>query len=119
MKIRLLLSLFFALLLVSFAFTSGCQESDLKQDRRARLVGNQNLALKKQLNECNDEIQRQKDLLEQSKNETEIANLKAVKISQDKLQVMQITTAFNVKIEKLMAENEDLKEKITELQSKL
>ncbi len=54
--------LFWAVLTVSILI-SGCEESNLTSQRRARLVGDENLKLKKQLELCNQEIQKQKDLV--------------------------------------------------------
>ena len=54
----------YAIILALFIVATGCQEQQSPTtDRRAKLVGNQNLQLKKQLQEKDREIQRQKDMV--------------------------------------------------------
>ncbi len=54
----------YAIILALFIVATGCQEQQSPTtDKRARLVANQNLQLKKQLQEKDREIQRQKDLV--------------------------------------------------------
>ena len=56
MKNNTILSLLTAVFLLTVIFTAGCQESNKFSDKRAMLVGNENLQLKKQLKQKDSEI---------------------------------------------------------------
>jgi hypothetical protein len=98
-----------AALLVNLPFITSCEESGNADNRRARLVANENLELKKQIKLKEKEIQKQKRLLAQSEEdrakETEQVGDSLIKIMQ------QLAT--------IGKENEQLKVKIKELEEKI
>lgn len=88
---------------------SGCRESDSTNDRQARLIGNQNLELKKK-------IEQQKNLLDKCQKENE--DLRS-KIDKTSLNFMKILTETHQENAKLKAENAELKEKVKQLEDKI
>lgn len=96
---------------------SGCgKDTDSASIKRAKLVGNQNIELKKQLELKDAEIQKQKDLFAQKEQEFADTQEKAgdttLKLMQNIIQTSQLN-------ETLSAENLKLKEKIKQLEAKL
>ncbi|MCK4999542.1 MAG: hypothetical protein KAS23_08400 [Anaerohalosphaera sp.] len=92
---------------------AGCQESNSpKNDRQVRLIVNENIELKEQLQAKDREIQHQKDLLAdcQKKNETIVS------------QSNDAATGFIVMLQEstkaLQMENNALKQRIKELEAK-
>lgn len=108
-KNSLIPAMILAALLTNLPFITSCKESDNADNRRARLVANENLELKKQLELKEKEIQKQKRLLAQSEEdrakETEQVGDSLIKLMQ------QLVT--------IGEENEQLKVKIKELEEKL
>ncbi len=101
-------------------FTCGCEESNLS-NRRARLVGNENLKLKKQLKLCDkeiekrdDEIQKQKDLLAQCQKEKAEIDEQA---GDTNIKLLKILRDTSKKVDELTEENQKLKETIKELEA--
>ena len=96
---------------------AGCQEEtkqsggqDIKQ---ARLIAAENSQLKEQLQQCSDQLQKQKDLVTQCNNEKE-----AIAEKYDTQMKQQVNEVFTVVIEenaKLKAEIETLNAKIKQL----
>ena len=107
------------LFLAVSALIPGCEEPDLADTRQARLVGNQNLELKKQLKLCDQEIQRQKDLLAKCKEEKEKEISEHQKSGQVILQTLQNLAHTDSQVEELTEENELLETRIQELEAKL
>jgi hypothetical protein len=98
-----------AALLTNLPFITSCKESDNADNRRAKLVANENLELKKQLELKEKEIQKQKRLLAQSEEdrakETEQVGDSLIKLMQ------QLVT--------IGEENQQLTAKIKELEEKI
>ena len=108
----LLLILALALALCTMA---GCKEESLTL-KKAKLVGNENIRLKKELEAKDNEIQKQKDLL--ADKDAEIARV-TEEAGNATLKVMQHLAENSQKIEQLTTENQALKEKIKQLEAKL
>jgi len=110
--------LFLAVLAVSIFFL-GCEEGNHLSQKKARLVGDENLKLKKQLELCNQEIRKLEELFaqyeegEQSRTE---ARKKAGELSFKLLDDISTATKKN---EELTRENLQLKTRIAELESEL
>ncbi len=94
-------------------FTCGCEESNLS-NRRARLVGNENLKLKKQLKLCDEEIEKQKDLLAQCQKEKAEIDKQA---GDTGIKLLKILGDTSKKVDELTEENQKLKETIKELEA--
>ncbi|MHC5060636.1 MAG: hypothetical protein ACYTFK_06090 [Planctomycetota bacterium] len=104
-------------------FISGCQEEPKPTDRRrARLVFDENLKLKEQLQLCNQKIQEQKDSLAQYEKEKadnqEYMNNFIREQTKDPM-LLKILDETGKKLEELALENTVLKDKIEELEAKL
>jgi hypothetical protein len=95
---------------------SGCrEESGNRSFRKARLVGNENIELKKQLKQRDKEIKRQKQLVAQYRaNPTKDQELAANNL----ITMLQHLVESNNQIKALTAENTQLKEKIKELEAR-
>jgi cell division septum initiation protein DivIVA len=111
-------ALFWAVLTV-LILISGCEESNLTSQRRARLVGDENLKLKKQLKLCNQKIQELKEIIAESEREDQKEYDAQKKTNGLTLKLMKNLTGFTERIEKLTDENLQLKTRIQELESKL
>ena len=107
-------ALFWAVLTVSILI-SGCEESNLTSQRQARLVGDENLKLKKQLKLCNQEIRELKKILTEYEEEYD-AQEKAGDLA---FKLMNDLADSAEEIDKLTDENLQLKTRIQELESKL
>ncbi len=96
---------------------SGCrEESGGATLRRARLVGNENIELKKEIELRDKEIERQKQLVEQCRAQSAKDN----ELSGDNTIKMLKHLAESAKqVDSLTTENTQLKEKIKELEAKL
>jgi hypothetical protein len=96
---------------------TGCQESegsDTALIQRARLVGNENLQLKKQLEEKDQLIAQLKENIEQ----LEIDKAEAARKAGDaNFRIMQIVAETEKRNEALTQENEKLKNQLEELKS--
>lgn len=96
---------------------SGCrEESGDTSLRRARLVGNENIELKKEIQLRDKEIERQKQLVVQcradwSKDKDTSGN--------NTIKMLKHLSESGKKVDALTAENAQLKEKIKELEAKL
>ena len=109
MKNSLILVMVFAALLTNLSFITSCKESDNADNRRARLVANENIELKKQLELKEKEIQKQKRLLAQSE---EDRVKEAEQVSDSLIKLMQQLATIG-------EENKQLTEKIKELEKKI
>ena len=91
---------------------SGCNEADQSGNRRARLVGSENLQLKKQVKSLNEETKTQKGLLAECEKEKA-----AIKKLADDAAISMLTMSLNTnkKNEALTKENEQLKAQIEKL----
>lgn len=94
---------------------AGCQKSDASQIRKARVVANENLQLKKQLAEKDTQIQ---DLKKQ------IEGIEAEKAKADEefgtttIKTLQMVSETENRNQALTLENEKLKEEIESLKSR-
>lgn len=112
----------FSLLLTALALCigtvslSGCEEeaADTATMRRARLVADENIQLKKQLADKDKEIERHKQLLEECKQEMAKAQEDA---GNTMLQMLQRLAETSKDVETLTEENTRLKEKLAELEA--
>jgi cell division protein FtsB len=93
---------------------AGCQESDASQIRRARLVANENIQLKKQLQEKDQQIEELKKQIEQIETESAEAIEKSGEASGKTLRLLLESEKSN---EALILENERLKEEIEKLKA--
>ena len=93
---------------------AGCQESESGQIQRARLVGSENLKLKKQLEEKDQQIAQLQDQIEQLKAESEKAAQDATNAY---LTILETFTQTEQNNEKLIRENETLKEELEKLKA--
>jgi uncharacterized protein YabN with tetrapyrrole methylase and pyrophosphatase domain len=94
----------------------GCQEqneSDIV--KKARLVGQDNIELKKQIKKQDQAIQEQKDLLEQCRQEVAKGQEEATDTG---AKLLEIASNSANEAENLRIENEKLKARIQELDSK-
>ena len=96
---------------------SGCREESGNMSlRKARLVGNENLELKKQLKLRDKEIERQKQLVVQCRADW----AKEQKLTgENTIKMLKLLSDTSKQVSALTAENTQLKERIKELQAKL
>ncbi len=91
---------------------SGCQESESTQIRRARLIANENIQLKKQLKEKDQQIEELKKQIEEliAKSEKE-----QEQFGNTTLQTLQMLGETENRNQALTLENEKLKEELEKL----
>ena len=99
---------------IAILWGTGCQESDATQIRRARLVANENLQLKKQLKEKDDQIENLKKEIE--KIESEMAQ-KEEQSGETSLKTLQMLVESEKRAEELAIENRKLKEELEKLKA--
>ena len=58
-------ALILAVSIVAIMLTTGCAEQNLSSTKKTRLIASDNIQLKKQLQQCNKEIEKQKKLLDE------------------------------------------------------
>ena len=89
---------------------AGCGEQNLTaQQRKTKLLANDNLQLKNELKAKDKEIKAQMDLVKDCKKE----NARAQEASNDTMvKMLQILTDTNIELETLKAENSALKQKL-------
>jgi outer membrane murein-binding lipoprotein Lpp len=94
---------------------AGCQKSETGQIRKARLVANENLQLKKQLAEKDTQIQDLKKQIE----EIEVEKAKAdEKFGSTTIKTLQMLAETEDRNQALTLENEKLKEEIESLKAR-
>ena len=112
MKSTRTIVLFLCFILGFLVLTSGCQEAakvESVEARRARLVGEENITLKQ-------EVQKQKDLV----TKCEALNVKIIEDSRGGLQtIMTLLAETSTKAETALKENTELKAQIAELNNQL
>ena len=104
----LLLSIFAIIIL-----TSGCEENSAGNNKKARLVGNQNLQLRKQLAA---EIKKHQAALADCEARVEKQILANQQLGDNTLKVLKDFADRSKKNDELTLENQQLKEKIRELE---
>jgi len=107
----LLLSIFAIIIL-----TSGCQENSTGNNKKARLVGNQNLELRKQLAA---EIKKHQAALADCEARVEKQILANRRSGDSTLKLLKNFADISKKNDDLTLENQQLKEKIRKLELKL
>ena len=88
---------------------SGCQESDARQIRRARVIGNENLQLKQDLKEKDQQIEELKKQIEEIEADRAKENEKFGNMTIKTLQMLSETENRN---QALTLENKKLKEEL-------
>ena len=96
--------------------TSGCQENNTANNKRARLVGNENLQLKKQLAA---ETKKHKAALEECEKRVQQQILANQQLGDRTLNTLMESLDRSIIQDELILENQQLKEKITELELEL
>ena len=97
-------------------FLAGCQESNQSEIRRAKLVGNENIQLKKQLELKDKQIQELKELIAKCENEKVLAIDEAGNAN---LKALKMLAEISKEKDTLLEENLKLKAQIKELQSQI
>ncbi len=106
----------YATILALFIIATGCQEQQSPTtDKRARLVGNQNLQLKKQLREKDREIQRQKDLVIKCQAATETQQQQQDRSGEGMIRIVKMFVEKEAQVKQLEAQVKQLE---AQLQSK-
>ncbi len=101
--------------ILAFVLGGGCQpESESDVIQKARLVGQQNIELNKQIRQKDQEIQNQKDLLSQCKKDM-ATEQEQTALAQTKL--LDIVRQATQETETLRTENEQLKIKLKAAES--
>ena len=93
---------------------ASCHESESNMIQRARIVANENMKLKDQLEEKDKQIAKLQEQIEQIKAERDKINQQA---GDTNIRVMQIVAETEKKNEALSKENEALKEEIAKLKA--
>lgn len=96
-------------LLIATFFLAGCQESESQMVKRARLIGNENLQLKKQLADKDKEIQSLKDEIARMEKEREKENTEFGEVT---IKTLQMISECQKQVEALQTENKTLKEQL-------
>ena len=104
----LLLSIFAIIIL-----TSACEENSTGNNKKARLVGNQNLELRKQLAA---EIKKRQAMLDDCEARVEKQILANQRLGDSTLKMLKNFADKNKKNDELTLENQQLKEKIRQLE---
>ena len=118
MRIMGLLVLIF---IVFSVFLAGCEESSSTGDRQARLAGEQNISLKKQLASCQAHLQEQKVLLKDCQQAKDVFEEAAAEIP-DQATIEKENHLFTDLMEKLAktdAEAESLRQQNQQLRSEI
>lgn len=97
---------------ILFTVTAGCQEKQLSDTRKSRLVATENIELKEQLGQKNREINTLKNLLEKCKEDKSEIQEKMDKEMETLGEEVMKTFSDYVKLHE---ENEELKKQIEEL----
>ena len=119
MKIITSSALLLTVLAGAMLLFSGCEEQELGSRRRTRLIGDENLRLKKQLELRDREIQKLEEVIaEYEKEEQKRADTEA-NTGNLTLKLFKDVAAASKEKEKLAAENLQLKTRIAELESEL
>ncbi len=114
---RTKLSVLSVFALVALVFFSGaCRETGSISTKRAQLIANENMELKKQAESLKQEINKQKELL--AKCEKEMLKIPAESAKTHKL-LFDTIGKIGRELEDKATENEELKQKIAELEAKL
>jgi hypothetical protein len=109
-------SLTIVLLILGLGLLVGCQEQNESEIiKKARLVGQDNIELKKQIHKQEQAFQEQKDLLEQCRQEVVKSQEEATDTG---VKMLEIAGKSATEADNLRVENDKLKARIQELESK-
>ncbi|MBN1457408.1 MAG: hypothetical protein JW912_06125 [Sedimentisphaerales bacterium] len=115
MKKQIILAII-AVILPSFVLVTGCEEQQSTiKDKRVRLIANQNLELKKQLQEKDREIDRQKELVADCQAAKEQQKQTYDRSTEGLFQIVRSVSQQTEQIKQLTDENEQLKAEIAKL----
>lgn len=104
------------IVLVGIAITAGCEEKvQIVSDRHARLVGDENLQLRKQLNARDREIEKLNGQLDKCKKSLATVGQQAGKVN---IAIMEKLAEQGPAIETLTNENIRLKKRVKELEAR-
>ncbi len=106
-------------ILAALTLIPGCEEQGLRSERKTRLVGDENLKLKKQLELRDRKIQKLEKVIAEYEKEEQKRFDQEQKASNFALDLFKKTTVSAQEIEKLTNENLQLKARIAELESEL
>lgn len=99
------------------ALFAGCEEQNLADTKKSRLVATENLELKEQLTQYDVEIEEQKSKLDKCLKEKELLKQRTQKSIKEQVDgVLKGVMDINAR---LQAENKDLKEKLKQLEKSL
>lgn len=107
--------LYIAIVVLICLILTACQESESTQLKRARLISNENLNLKKQLAEKDKQIEALKKEIEKINTQTEQERQQS---AEGQITIVQMFTESEKRNEELTAENERLKAEIKDLKEK-
>ena len=106
-------------IIIGAVFVGGCEEANLANTKKARIVATENIDLKTQLEQCNTEAEKQKEILsecQQVKNEL-TERFEEIVRERVKASVDLLFDTFGEQASKLAKENKELKAQIEALQS--
>ncbi|HEG43968.1 MAG TPA: hypothetical protein ENH94_07970 [Phycisphaerales bacterium] len=119
MKNNTILSLLSAVFLLTVIFTAGCEEANKFSDKRAMLVGNENLQLKDQIKQKDSEIKALNKQIEDLKDDIvkgkEKARASVEQVTKAVTDIMGIFAETTKKAAKLETENAQLKKQLEQL----
>ncbi len=105
-----------AVCIVVIMLIAGCEEGNLSNAKKSGLIADENMQLKKDLEQCNREIEKQKELLAKCLQQKESSQEQMQKIIED---LSGDTLSDFEEIMKLREENEKLKAQIEQLHHEL
>jgi len=105
--------------LAALTLIPGCEEQGLRPERKTRLVGDENLKLKKQLELCDRKIQKLEAVITEYEQEEQRRADAEEDTGNLTLKLLKDVATASKETEKLSAENLQLKAKIAELESEL
>ncbi len=98
------------LAIFGIAFVAGCEDENQTDTKMSRLVANENIQLKKDLQNCQKEIEKQKKLLEQCEQMNDSLQEEATK---------EMTDFLDSMVKEAMEENERLQEENKKLKAEI
>ncbi len=114
---RMIIKIIF-LTVVGIAFVAGCEEESQIDTRKSRLVANENTQLKKDLDRCQEKIEKHKELVEKCLQEKKALEEK-MKIEGDIEELAENALKDFEGIVRLREENERFKVEVAELRKEL
>jgi len=114
---RMIIKIIF-LTVVGIAFVAGCEEESQMDTRRSRLIVNENTQLKKDLESCQEEIEKHKVLFEQCEQAKKALEEK-IKVEGDIEELAENALKDFEGIVRLREENERFKVEVAELRKEL